>query len=96
MTKLEGSLSIIFALMYDLKINFFLDKVILFVSDGRPTDSEDDIHRVISQQNAKLKNEVIIQTFGVGVPEGKCSVCDNIDYYNNRLREALLNFRINW
>ena len=48
------------------------EKVILFVSDGRPTDrntaeeNKEEILRVISQQNALLRNEVIIQTFGIG------------------------------
>ena len=48
------------------------EKVILFVSDGRPTDrnttaeSKEEILRIISQQNALLRNEVIIQTFGIG------------------------------
>ena len=54
-----------------LKI-IFSDKVILFVSDGRPTDrstmekSKEEILRVISQQNALLNNDVTIQTFGIG------------------------------
>ena len=49
-----------------------LEKVILFVSDGRPTDrdtadaSKDAILRVISEENARLNNAVIIQTFGIG------------------------------
>ena len=44
----------------------------MFVSDGRPTDkdtaqqSKEEILRVISQQNTLLRNEVIIQTFGIG------------------------------
>ena len=46
--------------------------MILFVSDGRPTDrnsaeeSKEEILRIISEQNALLNNEVIIQTFGIG------------------------------
>ena len=49
--------------------------MILFVSDGKPTDrdtaegSQEEILRVISEENAKLSNDVTIQTFGVG--EGK-------------------------
>ena len=49
------------------------DKVILFVSDGNPTDrdtaeetKEEKILRVISDQNALLNNTVTIHTFGVG------------------------------
>ena len=42
------------------------DKVILFMSDGKPTDTEDEILNKISEQNAKLNNEVKIQTFGIG------------------------------
>ena len=45
------------------------DKVILFVSDGSPTDEKEEILRVISEQNARLGNYVHIQTFGIG--EGK-------------------------
>ena len=50
----------------------FSDKVILFVSDGEPTDrstmeeSKEEILRVISEQNALLNNDVTIQTFGIG------------------------------
>ena len=49
-----------------------LEEVILFVSDGRPTDrntaeeSKEAILRIISEQNALLGNEVIIHTFGIG------------------------------
>ena len=40
--------------------------MILFVSDGDPSDSGDDILSVISEENFKLDNSVIIQTFGIG------------------------------
>ena len=49
---------------------FPADKLILFVSDGRPTDSKDEILRVISNENAKLNNSVIIQTYGIGQNRG--------------------------
>ena len=55
--------------------------MILFVSDGRPTDrnteeeSKEVILRVISQQNALLRNEVIIQTFGIGDGKITHSIC---------------------
>ena len=39
------------------------------MSDGKPTDSEDEILNMISQKNAKLKNEVIIHTFGIGLTD---------------------------
>ena len=42
------------------------DKVILFLSDGRPTDNEAEILNTISTKNAKLGNQVVIQTFGIG------------------------------
>ena len=45
------------------------DKVILFMSDGKPTDAEDEILNEISEQNAKLNNEVIIHTFGIGLTD---------------------------
>ena len=41
------------------------------MSDGRPTDSEDEILRVIRNENAKLNNSVIIQTYGIGQNEGE-------------------------
>ena len=40
------------------------------MSNGEPTDNEDDILNMISRQNAKLKNEVIIHTFGIGLTAG--------------------------
>ena len=43
-----------------------VDKVILFLSDGRPTDVEAEILQTISEQNAKLGNQVVINTFGIG------------------------------
>ena len=42
------------------------DKVILFLSDGRPTDNGAEILNTISTENAKLGNQVVIQTFGIG------------------------------
>ena len=55
-------------------LNIFSDKVILFVSDGNPTDEKDEILRVISEQNARLGNTVHIQTFGVGKGKGSSMV----------------------
>lgn len=40
--------------------------MILFVSDGSPTDDKEVILRLISEQNARLRNTVHIQTFGIG------------------------------
>ena len=40
--------------------------MILFLSDGRPTDNEAEILNTISAENAKLGNQVVIQTFGIG------------------------------
>ena len=52
--------------------------MILFLSDGKPTDNpqnpaaaEMEILDVIREQNAKLGNEVIIQTFGIDISESK-------------------------
>ena len=58
-----------------IHLSIISDKVILFVSDGKPTDRETaeestkEILRVISEQNALLNNSVTIQTFGVGKGE---------------------------
>ena len=42
--------------------------VILFISNGQPTieDYKDDFLDVISEENAKLNNQVVIHTFGIG------------------------------
>ena len=53
------------------------DKVILFLSDGQPTDrgalseAEEEILRVLSEENVKLNNSVIIQTYGIGRDKGE-------------------------
>ena len=53
------------------------DKVILFLSDVQPTDretlseAEEEILRVISEENVKLNNSVIIQTYGIGRDKGE-------------------------
>ncbi len=54
----------------NLNILTILDQVILFVSDGDPQESEEDILNIISAENAKLGNKVIIQTFGFGIQNG--------------------------
>ena len=40
------------------------------MSDGDPKETEDDILNVIKTENAKLENNVIIQTFGFGIRNG--------------------------
>ena len=46
---------------------FIVDKVILFVSDGMPTDeNKEHIFRVINEQNAFLGNTVYIKIFDMG------------------------------
>ena len=53
-------------------MSFFSDNVILFVSNGYPTDkntSEESIQeivRVITKQKDGLRNQVNIQTFRIG------------------------------
>jgi hypothetical protein len=42
------------------------DKVILFLTDGKPSDRASDIHDTISLNNAKFRNKVVIMTFGLG------------------------------
>ena len=51
--------------------SYISDKLILFLSDGRPTDDEAEILNTISTENAKLGNQVVIHTFGVGLTDGK-------------------------
>ena len=64
-----------------LKLTFFCTaKVILFVSDGLPSDEipgvqrNEEILRVISEENAKLNNLVIIHTYGIGHNGGEHSL----------------------
>ena len=53
-------------------IYFFADKVILFLTDGLPQDNLAHILATIRQENAKLDNQVVILTYGIG--EGRQSV----------------------
>ena len=61
---------------YIFVCSFHLDKIILFLSDGPPTEKDEgfgaevEILRVIREENAKLNNSVIIQTYGVGQNKG--------------------------
>ena len=65
------------------------DKVILFLSDGQPTDrgnlteAEEEILRVISEENVKLNNSVIIQTYGIGQNEGGYKTSISLGHYTN-------------
>ena len=58
---------------------FSPDKVILFLSDGKPTDrgnlveAEEEIVRTIKGENAQLNNSVIIKMYGIGQNEGEYS-----------------------
>ena len=60
----------------NFQLTLFADKLILFMSDGKPTDganrmeAQDEILRVIREENAKLNNSVVIQTYGIGQNEG--------------------------
>ena len=46
------------------------------MSDGKPTDganrmdAQEEIIRIIREENAKLNNSVIVQTYGIGQNEG--------------------------
>lgn len=52
-----------------------IDKVILFLTDGLPTDEEENILNGIADRNAKLKNSVVILTYGLaGEIHERCSV----------------------
>ena len=42
------------------------DKVILFLTDGQPTESRSAYMDPIREKNALLGNEVVILTFGLG------------------------------
>ena len=46
--------------------------VILFVSDGDPSESKEDILSTIRVENLKLKNEVVIHTFGYSIDNPQC------------------------
>ena len=39
-------------------------RVILFLTDGNPTDSKTDLFRIIRDRNLELNNSVIILTYG--------------------------------
>jgi hypothetical protein len=41
------------------------DKVSLFLTDGKPTDTADEIHDTIRSKNAMFQNRVVIMTFGL-------------------------------
>ena len=44
-----------------------LDKVILFLTDGKHTETDaEDIYNKIALRNVDLKNEVVILTYGLG------------------------------
>lgn len=42
------------------------DKVILFLSDGQPSDSRVDIIRTLKERNGRLNNSVIVMSYGLG------------------------------
>jgi uncharacterized protein YegL len=42
------------------------DKVILFLTDGNPTDDQEEILLLIRRENAKYGNKVVIHTYGLG------------------------------
>jgi len=43
-----------------------VEKAILFMTDGDPTDSYDVVMRTLREENAKLANKVIMFMFGLG------------------------------
>ena len=51
-------------LLYE--VNFVVEKLILFLTDGEPTDNKDAIMKTLRDENAKLGNKVIMFTFGFG------------------------------
>ena len=54
------------------------------MSDGDPTDkSQEEILQVISEENAKLNNSVIIQTYGIGQGQSKSRflLCNRIKIF---------------
>jgi hypothetical protein len=44
---------------------FFQDQIILFLTDGLPTIGADPV-RTIAEENKRLKNSVVIFTYGIG------------------------------
>jgi len=43
-----------------------VEKLILFLTDGAPTDPKATIMQTLREENAKLRNKVTIFTFGFG------------------------------
>ena len=74
------------------------DKIILFLSDGRPTEKDEglgaevEILRVISEENAKLNNSVIILTYGVGQNEGEY----NLSYLSGTTQTCVISQNKVW
>ena len=48
------------------KLHFLVEKLILFLTDGEPTDNKDTIMKTLRDENAKIGNKVIMFTFGFG------------------------------
>ncbi len=48
---------------------FDAEKVILFLTDGEPTDPEGTVMETLRQGNHQLDNQVILFTFGLGQSE---------------------------
>ena len=46
--------------------DFVAEKVVLFLTDGRPNDARDSILQTLREENKKLNNQVIIFTFALG------------------------------
>ncbi|ELU16026.1 hypothetical protein CAPTEDRAFT_193019 [Capitella teleta] len=60
----------VYSRAFSLAFDYFndsdsIDKVILFLTDGLPTDGEENILNGIADRNAKLKNSVVILTYGL-------------------------------
>lgn len=53
---------------YILDCNFYAakDRVLIFLSDGVPTDDESSILSILKERNAKLNHTVIVMTYGLG------------------------------
>ena len=55
------------------------EQIILFVSDGSPSDDHNQILQTIRDENKKLSNKVVIHTFGFGITKLKDSTSNHTD-----------------
>lgn len=54
---------------------YLIEKVILFLTDGSPTDSYNSIMNTLKDRNSQQNNQVILLTFGLGDSESFFQLC---------------------